>query len=175
MGQFGDYLLTFDQGRGVLVVSREVLSPESPDTVSYIDVSGHIQLDVEFAGEKVRSHIDDESDGRGRKLIKLTSAGQSNLKKWILTGAEPDVITAVSDPLRTRMFFLDVLSGHERDQYLHELILQMEHYLKETRQRLKHIRENNDSYDYLGSKGATMSTQSRLEWLLHVRDTLKGD
>jgi len=115
----------------------------------------------------------DENDGRGRKLLSVTRQGRKSLKKWIIGGAEQGLISSVTDPIRSRAFFLDVLGKQKQMEYLDEAIAGMESFLLETRTYLKSKLEKDDLYEYLGSLGATKVTEARLDWLRTVRDHIK--
>jgi len=115
----------------------------------------------------------DENDGRGRKLLSVTPQGRKALEKWIISGAEQGLISSVTDPIRSRAFFLDVLGKQKRIEYLDEVIAGMESFLLETRTYLESKLEKDDLYEYLGSLGATKVTEARLDWLRTVRDHIK--
>lgn len=115
----------------------------------------------------------DSDDGRGRKTLHVTKAGKAAVNAWIMAGSEIDVISSVTDPLRSRSFFLGVLSDKQRAQYLDASINQLEKYLSETKAHLKDRSEEVDQFEYFGSLGAVKVTQARLEWLKSVRKQLK--
>ena len=115
----------------------------------------------------------DENDGRGRKLLSVTPQGRKALEKWIISGAEQGLISSVTDPIRSRAFFLDVLGKQKQMEYLDEAIAGMESFLLETRTYLESKLEKDDLYEYLGSLGATKVTEARLDWLRTVRDHIK--
>ena len=87
-------------------------------------------------------------------------------------GADPEVISSVTDPVRSRTFFLNVLNRPKQLEYLDKLISLMECYLAETKTHLAQQSQSGDLYDYLGSLGATQVTQARLKWLRIVRKRL---
>ncbi len=123
--------------------------------------------------EKLIFTEDDETDGRGRKLLTVTGRGRQSLRSWITMGSEPVSVAAVMDPTRTRLFFLDVLNEQQRRDYVNKLIVAMESHLEDTRVRLGKSPEEDDLFDHLGALGATLATQARLEWLKIVRQKLK--
>lgn len=114
----------------------------------------------------------DEDDGRGRKLLRITRNGQAALKRWLVAGADQDIISSVTDPIRSRMFFLSALNRAQRLRYIDDVIEKMTLYLEQTRERLGN--EEDDLYDYLGALGATKVTLARIEWLQVVRQKLGG-
>ena len=115
--------------------------------------------------------IDDE-DGRGRKLLSITNVGRKFLRQWILTGADHQQISSVTDPVRSRTFFLQLLSASKRQDYLARLVRQMENHYAETTQHLAQISESDDVFNYLGALGAVKITAARLDWLRELQKRL---
>lgn len=105
--------------------------------------------------------------------MRITAPGRKSLKEWIMAGVEPELISSVTDPIRSRTFFLKVLGRPEQIEYLDELIARLTSYLLETRTYLENKSETDDLYDYLGSLGAMKVTAARLDWLGTVRRHIK--
>ncbi len=118
--------------------------------------------------ENLLMKISDVADGRGRTLLRITRQGRAALRKWLLMGKEPEVISSMTDPIRSRMFFLDVLSAARQMAYLDELISETEHYLSRTKDHLGTLTADDDLCAYLGSLGAVKIAEARLEWLREV-------
>ena len=114
----------------------------------------------------------DKADGRGRKPLRISPQGRASLRKWLLAGTGPEFISSVTDPIRSRTFFLDVLSVAQRATYVDKLIVEMEHYLDKTKDHLSSMSQTDDSYAYLGALGAVKITEARLGWLREVRKAL---
>jgi len=114
----------------------------------------------------------DKADGRGRKLLRITPQGRASLKKWLLAGAGPEPISSVTDPIRSRTFFLDVLGAAQQASYLDNLVVEMERYLGKTKDHLSTLSQMDDAYAYLGALGAVKITKARLEWLREVHKAL---
>ena len=114
----------------------------------------------------------DRDDGRGKQLLRISRAGSKALREWILAGTEMDLISSVTDPIRSRTFFLDVLTDAQRSSYLDTLIEHVEKYFAETIARMEKAKSADDRFDYLGSLGAAKITEARLEWLRAVRSEL---
>ena len=112
----------------------------------------------------------DPVDRRGTKLLHISRQGRAALKAWLLMGAEPEVISSMTDPVRSRMFFLDVLNATQRTIYLDELIAEMESYVNRTKDHLATMTEDEDLCAYLGSLGAVNIAEARLEWLRIVAE-----
>lgn len=110
----------------------------------------------------------DEDDGRGSKQVTITARGREELRDWMESGAGPERIAAIMDPIRSRTFFLDVLGKTEQKDYLERLIYYTKNYLAQTEEHLNSISEADDLYDRLGACGAVMATEARLRWLTLV-------
>jgi len=122
--------------------------------------------------ENILSSEPDEKDGRGRIVLRITHNGRAALEKWLLAGTAPELISSVTDPVRSRTFFLGVLRDAKRADYLDRLIIEMERYLRETQDHLDTTSRNNDVDAYVGALGAVRLTEARLGWLREVRDIL---
>ena len=116
----------------------------------------------------------DANDGRGRKHLNITSSGKAALRTWVLAGADPDLVSSLTDPVRSRTFFLDVLAGTRQLAFLDQLIAELDSYLAATRTHLAEVSAGADLYDYLGSLGAVRITAARLGWLREVRGRLSA-
>ena len=124
--------------------------------------------------EKIVSTREDKSDGRGRKLLRMTAKGRKSLGEWIAAGVDDALISSVTDPVRSRMFFLDALSAAKQGEYLDRLIALMDSHLLEMTEHQDQVSETGDLYDFLGSLGAIKLAEARLEWLKDVRRRLSS-
>lgn len=116
----------------------------------------------------------DPADRRGRMLLQISHQGRAALRTWLLTGSELDVISSMTDPVRSRLFFLDVLNDAQRTNYLDEVTAEMENYLDKTRDHLATMIEDDDLCAYLGSLGAVRIAEARLEWLREVMEAFNA-
>lgn len=112
------------------------------------------------------------ADGRGKQLLSISRTGDASLRRWILAGTDMDLISSVSDPVRSRTFFLDALTAAQRARYIDALIERTEEYLAVTNSRLEKAKNSRNRFDYLGSMGAVKVTEARLDWLRTVRAEL---
>ncbi len=124
---------------------------------------------VRLEAEGLVATTTDKNDGRGRKLLKVTPQGRQSLKAWVMAGADQQLISSVTDPIRSRTFFLNVLAAPKRREYLDHLIALTESYLSETKDHLEQKKKTGELFDYLGSLGAMKVTEARLGWLRVVR------
>lgn len=60
----------------------------------------------------------DESDGRARREYTLTAGGKAAMKAWLL---DADRAAGLGlDPLRTRLFFSEMMSADERETFINK-------------------------------------------------------
>lgn len=114
----------------------------------------------------------DKQDGRGKQTLTISREGKTALREWIRIGTDSDLISSVTDPIRSRSFFLDILSQSQRSEFLDKLIQNVEAYLAETKERLEKADKNRDQFDYFGSLGAFKITEARLDWLQVLRKSI---
>lgn len=117
---------------------------------------------------------EDAGDGRGRRLLSVTSDGKRALRSWIVEGLNPEVVAAVFDPIRSRAFFLDVLSRARRRKFVADSIAVLERYLETTRAHLAAGEGDSDSTEYLASLGAVYEAEARLRWMKTVLDQIEA-
>lgn len=114
----------------------------------------------------------DKADGRNRKLLRITTAGRAALKQWLMAGTSPDSISSMTDPVRSRTYFLSVLSSKQRDGYVQKLVSEMKSYVTKTQDHLDSLSQADDLDTYLGALGAVRIAEARLAWLCDVRKAL---
>jgi hypothetical protein len=113
--------------------------------------------------------------GRGRTQLRLAASGKSALKRWLLAGADQELISSVTDPVRSRTYFLEVLPVAEQLGYLDRLIDQLQRYLSLTEAHLHDELSGGNVYDHLGALGAVRITEARLGWLREIRHRLSNE
>lgn len=92
---------------------------------------------------------------------------------WQARAPSPEPISSLTDPIRSRTFFLDMLSVAQRATYLDKLVLEMECYLEKTKEHLNDMSQKDDPLAYFGAVGAVKITEARLEWVQQVRKALQ--
>lgn len=111
----------------------------------------------------------DSVDGRGRRHLQVTVDGKKALRTWIFEGLHPEVVASVFDPIRSRAFFMDVLSRRQRQKFVEDSIGALERYLETTR---AHLAEGErDSVEYLANLGAVYEAEARVKWMKKVLES----
>ena len=108
----------------------------------------------------------DSVDGRKRRYLEVSGDGKKALRAWILHGLDPEVVASVFDPIRSRAFFMDVLSRPQRQKFVEGSIRALERYLETTR---AHLAEGErGSVEYMANLGAVYDAEARVRWMKKV-------
>ena len=113
-----------------------------------------------------------DGDKRGRKQLAITQKGIKSIREWIMLGVQTDMISAIMDPIRNRISFLQLLNIKQQVHFLNQLVNEMEELHQQTKVRLKETPRNENIYTYLVASGAEQTTKSRLIWIKEARDVL---
>lgn len=105
----------------------------------------------------------DGVDGRGRKLLHITSAGRTALQDWIAHGTAPDIVAEIHDPVRTRLFFLQALPRDEQLQFAQQTLRSLRDFLDIAEQRHAENGGQDDLAASMGDLGAVLSARARVE------------
>lgn len=115
----------------------------------------------------------DASDGRGRRLLLITDKGQQALSQWIHQGTTPELVSAISDHIRTRVFFMASLNPKERHKFLTESFVALSEFLKATEHRLSKTDQKTDPYAWFACENVVLQTRTRIEWLKGFQGVLE--
>ncbi|MCS6625417.1 PadR family transcriptional regulator [Roseibacterium beibuensis] len=109
---------------------------------------------------------------RGRTELTLTSAGLGALRAWI---QRMDSWTAdpTSDPVRTRLFFLDALElDEERRAAIRKAEENTRSKLESLRRHVEDLKHASAGVEYLAALGGVFELEARSRWLEAIRETL---
>lgn len=126
------------------------------------------------SGGLIRSEAD-SGRGRGRRVLEVTAEGLRALREWTMTGPDESVVSGVSDPVRTRCFFLGALRPAERSRFLRDTLASLEDYLERTRADLSARGAGPASFDRVAALGAVYEAEARVAWMKEVRAQLGED
>lgn len=102
------------------------------------------------------------------KKYAITSDGVLALKEWF---GENEVSTNL-DPVRSKLYFLGLLSVEEQLAFLNASILGLEGVLASVQQDLASYKTSGAKLSCLAMRGAEIETEARIQWLREVRDEL---
>ena len=111
--------------------------------------------------------------GRTRRtLFTTTPRGLAALKSWIAPPLPPQAGMPSFDPIRTRLFFIEVLPKAQRLVFLDEAEKVIRAQIAVVKQRRRLDTESGQFTESLGDLGALYELQARLRWLREVRKLL---
>lgn len=108
-------------------------------------------------------------NGKQKTMLSVTRTGIGQLRGWLTPPLPSDAVAPSHDPLRTRLFFVQVLSAPQRKRFFDEAEAALREQLTSVRQQ--HARElaAGDQSEALGSLGVIYELRARLRWLRAVR------
>jgi DNA-binding PadR family transcriptional regulator len=117
----------------------------------------------------------DAEDRRGRRLLRLTSAGRRRHLDWMLSASSLEVAGAVSDPVRSRAFSLSALGPGDRRRFVNDSLQALEAFLDVARTDLERRQASGDPYSSLAALGAVYQAEARVKWMGELRDHLSQE
>ncbi len=110
---------------------------------------------------------------RIRKSYRLSTSGRRQVERWLSAPVSSDAAAHTYDPLRTPVFFLDLVNPDQRRGYLEDARRQTEVNLSHHRAELAEVRSHSPPFEILGREGAIGELEARLDWIrkglaLHV-------
>jgi len=115
----------------------------------------------------------DRSAGkRERREYKITAAGRRGLKRWIGPPLNDDAITVTTDPLRSRVRFLALLSFEERGAWLDAAEAALDDVAARVAQWDERYADATHPELALLTHHAELETAFRRAWLAEVRTVL---
>ena len=117
--------------------------------------------------QKARQVVASSPKGaRARKTIRVTAAGRAALERW-LGAITPEIAGPTANPLRTRMYFLGILSSAKRSAIIRKAIASTRSAATEAEQRRSNRvgADRDEIVQHLASEGVLYELQGRLRWL----------
>ncbi len=117
--------------------------------------------------EKARQVASSSPKGaRARKTLRVTAGGRAALDRW-LEAITPEAAGPTPNPVRTRMYFLGILSSAKRSAIIRSAIESTRAAATEAeRRRASRVSdEREDVVQYLASEGVLYELRARLAWL----------
>lgn len=107
--------------------------------------------------------------GYAEKRYTLTDEGREALRTWIRPPFDGKDFSTNLDVLRSRVYFLRLLSPQEIEEFLTEAIGGLRTLLTECEGDLDGYRKRGDPFSELAMLGAVRETEARIAWLEEVR------
>lgn len=109
--------------------------------------------------------VESQRGRQSRRQYTLTRTGQTELRRWLCEASAQLVVPP--DPLRTRLFFFDLLEPQERksvlDQAQELIATQLPALEQDCRDRQKL-----DEFGHLAARGALLVAKARLKWISRI-------
>lgn len=102
---------------------------------------------------------------RIRKRYRLSASGRRQIERWLSAPVSSRAASHTYDPLRTPVFFLDLVDPDRRRDYLEDARRQTEATLSGHRRELAEVRSQSSPFEILGREGAIGELEARLEWI----------
>ncbi len=111
--------------------------------------------------------------GRRKRLYRLTRNGEAALRAWLLPPLPVEDVAFSVDPVRTRVYYLGILSAEERQQFVEDALAQTRRHAAVVAADCDARRLGSDRMQYLGARGVLYETRARLRWLEELRRELE--
>jgi len=105
-------------------------------------------------------------------VYSISKDGKRTLERWIAPPLSRTTIGVPVDPLRTRARFLGILPDNERKRFLEEAIAQLQQHMMIIRADCRKRKASGDDCSYFTARGALLSCNARLRWLIEMRNAL---
>lgn len=112
---------------------------------------------------------------REKRLYRLTPLGRAQLHRWLSAPVPSEVAAYNYDPLRTRVFFLDMVGREEQRAFLDDSIAKTEELVRFHQEERDELKEGLSVFDLHGREGALRELLARADWLREVRESLGHD
>ncbi len=111
-------------------------------------------------------------NSRGARQLKITRSGKTKLKHWLESPAN-DLAGPVTDPIRTRLYFLNSLDQPQQKRLLGQWIRETDAAIAVAKASLKECQSTGKRLSAAAEQGAVMQLQARKKWLKHVENNLE--
>jgi len=113
-----------------------------------------------------------QSDRRAAEHYSLTKSGRNTLREWLCAPIPSEDVTFTVDPLRNRVYSLELLSAQQRRAFVSDALGQLREFLDVTIDEAEEKRLAGDRFAHLGSLGVIHETRARIVWLEEVQQHL---
>lgn len=110
---------------------------------------------------------------RTRKEFRVSAKGRRALARWVGPPLEPWTAAPAFDPIRTRMYFLEVIPREERLRFVDEAMENLRSQIAPLRVEQRVLDREPSSARALASLGTIHELEGRLRWLRVVRERMK--
>ena len=116
--------------------------------------------------------VEEPFGSRRKRIFKLTSLGREQLRSWLSAPVPLEAVAHTFDPLRARVFFLDMVERKEQLAFLDDSIAKTVEMIERHREEREDLRPSLSTWELHGREGALRELAARVEWLREVREGL---
>jgi len=113
------------------------------------------------------------SGGRAARISRATASGKAALRRWLGPPIADWIAEVPSDPLRTRVRFLDALPPARRRAFLTEARSRLTKEVARLEEDLK-ARRSRTHAEIAMARGAVLLVRARLAWIKETEGTLEA-
>lgn len=106
------------------------------------------------------------------RAYEITEAGLDAIRAWMRPPFDEDAFATNLDGIRSRAYFLKLLSPEERLAFADSMTAGLEALLGDCRRNLVAQQKSGDRFGELAMLGAVRETEARIAWLREIRDRL---
>lgn len=108
-------------------------------------------------------------NGRQKTVLTVAPKGTAELRSWLALPLPPEAVAPSHDPLRTRLFFVNVLAAPQRKRFFDDVERSLREQLAAVKQQHSGELAAGDLSEALGSLGVLYELKARLRWLRELR------
>jgi len=112
---------------------------------------------------------------RARRAYSLTPKGARAVRRWLTPPLPPEATRITYDPIRTRVYFLAILTPAERRAFLDEADTQTRSQLEVIEAEVNRYRHAGDEFSALAMSEALYALRARLDWIRDLLFRSEGD
>jgi DNA-binding PadR family transcriptional regulator len=109
----------------------------------------------------------------GNRKYSLTETGRDAIREWVRPPFEPGDFSTNLDVLRSRAYFLRLLSSEELEEFLTGARNGLEILLSECETSVRQQRESGDRFGEMAALGSVYETKARISWISELGQLLK--
>jgi DNA-binding PadR family transcriptional regulator len=107
--------------------------------------------------------------GKRKQLdYKITRRGRTVLQRWLRQPTPDPATELIHDPLRTRIFFLDILTTRQAKNLVENALEAIRHRLSSLQRDCHNNPIDENPSAYFAARNAVLITEARINWLKEV-------
>jgi len=113
------------------------------------------------------------SPNRQRTEYKLTDYGQSEFDLWMRSAMHPEELERLDDPVRSRSYFLPLLTLSEREMVVKSWIVGTRNLIESIKYDIDRRQSQDGPLEGMALQGYLYVAEARLEWLKKLSSSLR--